>query len=74
MPWQGSLVLSIQRQERSPSAPTMVRKELFKEVFLVNSKVSFDFDKTARADSIAADAFTKKGAHVIVYYFGDGEG
>ncbi len=40
---------------------------------LVNSNVSLDFDKTIRADSTPVDAFTKKGAHVIVYYFGDGD-
>jgi hypothetical protein len=39
---------------------------------LVKSNGSIDFDKTIRADSVPADAFTKKGAHVIVYYFGDG--
>jgi aspartate/methionine/tyrosine aminotransferase len=44
---------------------------LFKDLTKYNA--SLDFDKTIRADSIAADAFTKKGAHVIVYYFGDGD-
>ncbi len=37
------------------------------------SNASLDFAKDLRADSTPADTFTKKGAHVIVYYFGDGD-
>jgi hypothetical protein len=37
------------------------------------SNVSLEFAKDLRADSTPADAFTKKGSHVIVYYFGDGD-
>jgi hypothetical protein len=32
-----------------------------------------DFDKTVSADATPADKFTAKGAHVIVYYFGEGQ-
>ena len=39
----------------------------------MTSNVSLDFAKELRADSTPADAFTKKGAHVIVYYFGDSD-
>ena len=45
---------------------------LFKD--LMKSNVSFDFDRNVRAGSIPASSFTKKGAHVIVYYFGGGNG
>ena len=38
-----------------------------------NSNVSLDFDKRIRAEAIAADAFTKSGIRVIVYYFGEGD-
>jgi hypothetical protein len=44
---------------------------LFKD--LMKSNVSFDFDKNVRAASIPASSFTRKGAHVIVYYFGGGD-
>jgi hypothetical protein len=44
---------------------------LFKD--LTKSHTSFDFDKSIRAEAVAADAFTEKGTHVIVYYFGDGD-
>ena len=44
---------------------------LFKETTMSN--VSLDFAKDLRADSIPADSFTKKGTHVIVYYFGDSD-
>jgi hypothetical protein len=44
---------------------------LFKD--LPNPGISLDFEKNIRADSTPPDAFTKKGAHVIVYYFGDGD-
>ena len=37
------------------------------------SNMSLDFAKDIRANSTPADTFTKKGAHVIVYYFGDGD-
>jgi hypothetical protein len=37
------------------------------------SKTSIDFEKKLRAEAIAADAFKNEGAHVIVYYFGDGD-
>lgn len=37
------------------------------------SNVSLDFVKRIRADAIAADAFTKSGVRVIVYYFGSGD-
>lgn len=43
--------------------------ELFKEM---TSNVSLDFAKDLRADSTPAEVFTKKGAHVIVYYYGEG--
>jgi hypothetical protein len=44
---------------------------LFKD--LTNSSVSLDFDKDVRADSTLAGDFNKKGANVIVYYFGDSD-
>ncbi len=44
---------------------------LFKD--LTKSHTSLDFDKNIRADAVAAAAFTKKGTHVIIYYFGDGD-
>lgn len=44
---------------------------LFKD--LTNSGVSLDFEKNIRADSTPANAFTQKGSHVIVYYFGNGD-
>jgi len=40
---------------------------------LTDSKVPLDFDKKIRAEATSADAFTKNGDRVIVYYFGDGE-
>jgi len=39
---------------------------------LTKSNVALDFDKRIRADAIPADAFTKSGVRVIVYYFGNG--
>ncbi len=45
-------------------------EEVFKD--MTKSKVSLDFEKNLRADSTPVDAFTQKGAHVIVYYFGEG--
>jgi hypothetical protein len=44
---------------------------LFKD--LMKSNVSFDLDRNVRAASIPAGSFTKKGAPVIVYYFGGGD-
>jgi hypothetical protein len=44
---------------------------LFKE--MTNSNVALDFEKDIRADSTPADAFTNKGAHAIIYYFGNGD-
>ncbi|HXE07604.1 MAG TPA: hypothetical protein VN612_06895 [Acidobacteriaceae bacterium] len=32
-----------------------------------------DFNKNVSADATAIDAFSRKGAHVIVYYYGTGE-
>ena len=32
-----------------------------------------EFDKNVNADAIAADKFATNAAHVIVYYFGDGD-
>lgn len=34
---------------------------------------SINFDKSVRADAVDADKFTNKGAHVIVFFVGDGE-
>jgi hypothetical protein len=34
---------------------------------------SVEFDKTVSADATPADKFMTKGAHVIVYYFGEGQ-
>jgi hypothetical protein len=35
--------------------------------------ISIDFDKDVKAETTDADKFTATGAHVIVYFFGDGE-
>ncbi len=40
---------------------------------LMKSNVSYEFDRNVRAFSVPASSFTKKGAPVIVYYFGDGD-
>jgi len=40
--------------------------------WLKKSDGAIDFDKTVSADSIAVDKFTTKGAHVIVFFFGEG--
>src|ERR1700752_801818 len=45
-------------------------QDFFKD--LANSGTSLDFDKAIRKDSTAADEFTKVGASVIVFYFGEG--
>jgi hypothetical protein len=45
-------------------------EEVFKD--MTNSNVALNFEKNIRADSTPADAFTHKGAHAIVYYFGEG--
>jgi hypothetical protein len=41
--------------------------------WLKKSDPPVDFDKSVSADATAADKFTTKGTHVIVYYFGDGQ-
>jgi hypothetical protein len=38
-----------------------------------SSGPSVDFDKAVSENATAADKFTMKGHHVIVYYFGDGD-
>ncbi|MGA7109792.1 MAG: hypothetical protein WBV28_14405 [Terracidiphilus sp.] len=43
-------------------------QDVFKD--LTNSKVPGSLDKRILADSTAVDAFKKKGAYVIVFYFG----
>ena len=45
-------------------------KGVFKD--LTNQQKDVRFDKKVRAVATSADAFNKKGAYVIVYYFGDG--
>jgi hypothetical protein len=40
---------------------------------LTNSKLHLEFNKQARAEATAADTFTKTGAYVVVYYFGDSD-
>jgi hypothetical protein len=37
---------------------------------MTNSKVPISFDKRILADSTSVDAFKKKGAYVIVFYYG----
>jgi glycerate kinase len=37
------------------------------------SNVSLDFDKKIRAEATTANAFTKNGVRVIVYYFGNSD-
>jgi len=44
---------------------------LFKD--FAKSNASLDFDKRIRAKATTADAFTKNGVRVIVYYFWDGD-
>jgi phosphotransferase system IIA component len=44
---------------------------LFKD--FTKSNVSLDFDKRIRAEATMADAFTKNGVQVIVYYFGNSD-
>ena len=44
-------------------------QDFFKD--LANSGTSLDFDKAIREDSTAANEFTKVGAKVIVFYFGE---
>ena len=39
----------------------------------IKPNVSLDFDKKIRAEATAADAFTKNGVRVIVYYFGNSD-
>ena len=45
-------------------------EEVFKD--MTKSNVALDFEKNIRTDSTPADTFTQKGAHAIVYYFGEG--
>jgi hypothetical protein len=45
-------------------------QDLFKD--LSNSGKSLDFDKSIREESTPADGFTKVGANVIVFYYGEG--
>ena len=45
-------------------------QDLFKD--LADSGKPLDFDKAVRRDSTPADEFTKIGAHVIVFYYGEG--
>jgi hypothetical protein len=45
-------------------------QDFFKD--LANSATSLDFDKVIRENSTPADGFTKVGANVIVFYFGEG--
>ena len=45
-------------------------QDLFKD--LANTRTPLDFDRAIRADSTPADGFTKVGATVIVFYFGEG--
>ncbi len=45
-------------------------QDFFKD--LANSGTSLDLDKAIRENSTAADGFTKVGANVIVFYFGEG--
>ena len=40
---------------------------------MTDSKTPVEFDKTLRADAIAAETFKKKETRVIVYYFGEGD-
>lgn len=62
----------------NPIAKTIIIKTndgsngLFKD--MTKSNVSLLFDKDIRSHATPADAFTKKGAQVIVYYFGGGFG
>ena len=41
--------------------------------WLKRSDGELDFDKSVKADAVEADKFTNKGAHVIVFFIGDGE-
>ncbi len=45
-------------------------QEVFKD--MTKSDISLTFEKNLRADTTPVDAFTQKGAHAIVYYFGEG--
>ena len=44
---------------------------LFKD--LTRSATPFDFDRNLRENTTAADASMKKGTHVTIFYFGDGD-
>jgi hypothetical protein len=41
--------------------------------WLKKSDGEIDFDKNVKADATDADKFTNKGAHVIVFFIGDGD-
>jgi hypothetical protein len=41
--------------------------------WLKQGGAEIDFDKSVKADATDADKFTNKGAHVIVYFVGEGE-
>jgi hypothetical protein len=41
--------------------------------WLTKTRGPIDFDKSVSADAIAADKFTTRDTHVIVYYCGEGE-
>ena len=41
--------------------------------WMKNQGISIDFDKDVKAEATDADKFTATGAHVIVYFVGDGE-
>src|ERR1039458_5253828 len=41
--------------------------------WLKKTGTEINFDKNVRADAVEADKFTDKGAHVIVYFVGDGQ-
>lgn len=40
---------------------------------LTKANIPLEFDKELRAQATSADNFKTKGAHVIVYYFGEGD-
>ncbi len=40
---------------------------------LTKANVSLDFDKAIRSDSVPADSFSRHGADVIVFYYGDSD-
>jgi hypothetical protein len=63
-------VSSIDRAAKTITVYTDNHSEgLFKD--LTGPQERVEFDKKVRADATAADTFNRKGAYVIVYYFGD---